>query len=306
MTNHSHPHPDATDESALAEMLDLDAEVLDGHLAEVADWLGELTADRPPRRILDLGCGTGTGTFTLLRRFEEAEATAVDRSPHMLHHLRARAEEAGVAYRVRTVQADLDDTWPAVGTPDLVWASASLHHTADPDRVLSEVLTALRPGGLLALVEAESFLPHFLPDTDDGPAHPGGDHGAGGTAPVPPGLEARCHAALAEVHERDVPLLGSDWGALLARAGFTVAAERHFAIDLRPPLPASAGRYAQATLRRLRSHLGDRLSEDDLAALDALADDTGPLSVLCRGDLTVRTARTVWAARRPEPGTAPR
>jgi hypothetical protein len=38
-------------------------------------------------------------------------------------------------------------------------------------------------------------------------------------------------------------------------------------IDLAPPLPASAGCYAQASLRRLRSGLGGRVSADDLATL---------------------------------------
>ena len=42
------------------------------------------------------------------------------------------------------------------------------------------------------------------------------------------------------------------------------------------------------------------MSDDDLAALDTLIDSDGPDSVLlCYSDLTVRTTRTVWAARRP-------
>jgi hypothetical protein len=41
------------------------------------------------------------------------------------------------------------------------------------------------------------------------------------------------------------------------------------------------------------------MSTGDLAALDTLIDSHGPDGVLRRGDLAVRTARTVWAARRP-------
>ena len=84
-----------------------------------------------------------------------------------------------------------------------------------------------------------------------------------------------------------------------AQAGFTLEAERPFAIDLAPPLPAAAGRYAQASLRRIRSGLDGRLSADDLATLDTLLDSDGPDSILQRDDLTVRTTRTIWAARRP-------
>jgi hypothetical protein len=156
---------------------------------------------------------------------------------------------------------------------------------ADPDRVLTEAFAALHPGGLLAVIEMDSF-PRFLPD--------GLGLGLGR-----PGLEARCHAALAERQADEVPQLGSDWGSRLPQAGFTIEAERPFAIDLTPPLPASTGRYAQASLRRIRSGLDGRMSADDLATLDTLIDSDGPDGVLQRDDLTVRTARTAWVARRP-------
>ena len=191
-----------------------------------------------------------------------------------------------MADRIRTVQADLDAAWPAIDTVDLVWASSSLHHMADPDRVLTQVFAALHPGGFLVVAEMDSF-PRFLPD------HLGLGR---------PGLEARCHAVLAEGLADEIPHLGSDWGPRLSKAGFTIEAERTFTIDLTPPLPASAGRYAQASLRRIRSGLDDRdgrMSADDLATLDTLIDSEGADSVLRRKDLAVRTTRTVWIARRP-------
>jgi SAM-dependent methyltransferase len=288
MGNHHHHHDQhqpagETDEAAMAELLDLDAEVLHSYLSEVTAWIHELAADLPSRRILDLGSGTGTGTFALLQRFAGADVIALDISEQLLHHLRDKARVLGVADRVRTVQADLDAAWPAIDPVDLVWASSSLHHMADPDRVLAEVFAALRPAGLLAVVEMDSF-PRFLPD----------DLGLGR-----PGLEARCHAALAEGRAAELPHLGSDWGARLSQAGFTIEAERPFAIDLTPPLPASTGRYAEASLRRIRSSLDGRMSAGDLAALDTLLDSDGPDGVLQRDDLTVRTARTIWVARRP-------
>jgi SAM-dependent methyltransferase len=282
--HHQHHHPAAeTSEAAMAELLDLDAEVLHSHVSDLTAWIRELAADPPPRRILDLGSGTGAGAFALLQRFEGAEVIAMDISVALLDHLTGRARQLGVAARVRTIPADLDAAWPALDPIDLAWASKSLHHLADPDRVLTKVLAALRPGGLLVVTEIDAF-PRFLPD----------DPGLGR-----PGLEERCHAALAERQAAELPELGSDWGPRLSRAGFTIEAERSFAIDLTPPLPASAGRYAQASLRRLRSGLDGQMSDDDLATLDTLIDSDGPDGVLQRGDLTVRTARTVWVGRRP-------
>jgi hypothetical protein len=136
----------------------------------------------------------------------DAEVVAVDVSEQMLEHLRHKARALGVADRIRTVQADLNQPWPALGPADLMWAAASLHHMAD----------------------------------------------------------------------------------------FTVEAERHFETALQPPLPVAAGRYAQVCLQHMRHGLDGRLCADDLATLDALATD-----VLGRDDLTVRTTRTVWLARRP-------
>ena len=160
----------------MAELLELDAEVLQSHLSDVTEWLQDQGAGLHSRQILDLGGGTGTGTFALLQRFGEADVTALDMSAYLLDQLRDKARVLGVAGRVRTVQADLDTAWPAIGPVDLVWASSSLHHMADPDRVLTQVLGALRPGGLLAVLEMDSF-PRFLPD-DLGLGRPGSKHAA--------------------------------------------------------------------------------------------------------------------------------
>jgi trans-aconitate methyltransferase len=139
-----------------AEILELDAEVLAEHTASITAWL-PLAAS--PRQIVDLGCGTGAGTFALLARFPEAHVTAVDSSADLLRRLREKAHAHAVADRVRTVQADLDATWPELGEPDLVWASASLHHMTDPDRILRQVRDTLGPGGLFAVVELAGSCP---------------------------------------------------------------------------------------------------------------------------------------------------
>jgi SAM-dependent methyltransferase len=275
-----HHHGDESDAAALAELVDLDAEVLHSYLSGVIGWVGEL-AGGPPRRILDLGTGTGTGALALARRFAGADVIAVDVSAPMLDRVRAKAREPGVTGRIQAVQADLDAEWPSTGPVDLVWASNSLHHMKDPDQVLAWIFAALRPGGLLAVAEMDSF-PRFLPDS------------------IGPGLEARLHAAMAEARAEELPHLYSDWGPRLSTAGFTIEARRTFVIDLTAPLPARAGRYAQASLMRLRSGLDGRLSASDLATLGPLLDGDGPGSVLRRDDLAIRAARTAWAARRPQ------
>jgi hypothetical protein len=89
-----------------------------------------------------------------------------------------------------------------------------------------------------------------------------------------------------------------DWPARFAEAGFAVESERSFVIALQPPrdspIAASVTRYATATLCRARHGLEDKLSAGDIAELDALV-----LALPARDDLTVRTSRTVWLARKP-------
>jgi len=64
---HDHQHDgDQPAQAVLAELLDLDAEVLHDYLSSVTGWVGGLAAGQPPRRILDLGCGTGTGSLAHL------------------------------------------------------------------------------------------------------------------------------------------------------------------------------------------------------------------------------------------------
>lgn len=158
-----------------------------------------------------------------------------------------------------------------------MWAAAFLHHLNDASRVLAEAFGRLRPGGLLVVTEMD-FFPRFLPE----------DPGIG-----QPGLEARLHAAT----NTQPP---HEWSGHLTRAGFTLETRRPFGIDL---TYAQAGpelnRYAQVCLAKLRFHADDALPAEDLAALDALLDGTRAASIARRDDLSVRTTRTTWIARRP-------
>ncbi|MET9899661.1 class I SAM-dependent methyltransferase [Streptomyces sp. NPDC006446] len=274
-----HQHGADHDDDGQAEILDLDAEVLSEHIASITAWL---PVEADPRHLVDLGCGTGAGTFALLRRFPRAEVTAVDSSASHLRRLLEKATTAGLADRVHTVQADLDAAWPDLGTPDLVWASASLHHLADPGRTLRRVHDLLAPGGLFAVVELAGF-PRFLPE--DAPEGR-------------PGLEERAHAALDRHHAERMPHRGADWGSELSAAGFTVEADRTITVHMGPPHTEAVGRYALNSLRRLRGGVAEALAAEDLTALDGLLDTDSPHGILRRDDLTVRTERTVWAARR--------
>ena len=288
--DHAHAHPRHHDPSrghhhehgpdGQAEILDLDAELLADHIASIA---AGLPLHETPRHVVDLGCGTGTGTFALLDRFPDAHVLAVDTSTEHLQRLLSRASARGVQHRVRIVQADLDETpWPDLGSPDLVWASASMHHLGHPDRALRAVHDALAPGGLFAVVELAGQ-PRFLPE--DFPSER-------------PGLEERVHAVTDRLQAEHMPHRGADWGPMLVAAGFTVEDERTIAVNIDGPRNEAVGRYALGVLQRLRGVVAELLSPSDLTALDRLLDASSPHYIPRRTDLMMRTERTVWAARR--------
>ncbi|MEW2062676.1 methyltransferase [Streptomyces sp. NPDC007002] len=281
---HAHDHTHASDSTpnGLPEILDLDAALFAPHLTALTGRIACLAGD-DVRRIVDLGSGTGTGTFALLEQFPTARVTAVDSSPAMLERLASAARDRGLGDRVRTLEADAGAGLLGVVGADLVWASASLHHLDDPGTALAGIRAALRPGGLLAVAEVDG-MPSFLPE--------GGEHGT---------LEARCRAALDGLHAERLPHRGADWGSLLTAAGFCVEQERAEPWELRAPLPEGAGRYAFLVFERIRGSLDGRVGADDLAALDRLIGG-GPEDVRHRDDLVVRSVRRTWMARPVEDG----
>lgn len=281
-TLHAH---DQHRQDSLAELLDLDAEVMAGYLTDAITWLATRAIDRPVR-ILDLGAGTGTGTAALAERFPDTEVVAVDRSEQMLARVRARAAEGALDNRVSTVLADLDETRlplaeelsTTAGSFDVVWISAALHEFADAGRVLDGLLPLLRPGGVLMVVEIDGP-PRFLTDA------------------VGDGLEARLHQALHR--ERPTANHYPDWSGHLEHAGFTAVQKATFSVDRPIEADGIGGRYARTYLRRIQPVVGPGLSEPDRVLLEQLLAEDGPTSLLHRDDLRLRGGRTAWAAYRP-------
>ena len=287
---HGHAHADAHhhdgSETAFADLLDLDADVLRSYWVDALTWVRHAAPGSRSRRILDVGAGTGTGAIALAQRFSGAEVIAVDASEQLLERIRSKALNEGLAERVRTVRADLDEEWPALGPIDVTWASMSLHHLANPDRVLADIFSATRPGGLLAVAEFTESL-RFLPD----------DLGFGR-----PGLETRCLAALAVERAHSLPELGSDWAARLEGRRLHPARRTDFSIELNPPQPAATIAYAHNWLQRLQSRAGQVLSAEDRDTLATLLDDDGPRSLRRRDDVRVSGCRTVrWLGARMKP-----
>jgi SAM-dependent methyltransferase len=101
--------------------------------------------DLPVRRVLDVGCGTGTNA----RRFEHAEYVGLDINERYLQM--ARARHAG-----KFVQADLTETdLSSLGTFDTILVNSFLHHVSDDHvrRILSRLTALVAPDGRVHVLE---------------------------------------------------------------------------------------------------------------------------------------------------------
>jgi ubiquinone/menaquinone biosynthesis C-methylase UbiE len=110
------------------------------------DFLGWL--DRAAGlRWLDVGCGTGALSATILERCAPAELTAIDPSAGFLATARARIADA----RARFEQGDGQALPLPGGALDVAVSGLVLNFVADPGAMLREMRRVLRPGSPVAL-----------------------------------------------------------------------------------------------------------------------------------------------------------
>jgi ubiquinone/menaquinone biosynthesis C-methylase UbiE len=106
-----------------------------------------------PRRILDLGCGTGSTTLLLKQRFPQAEIIGLDLSPHMLvmADYKAKAAQLEITYRHGNAMA----TGLPDGCFDVVCATLLFHETppAVAKTILRESFRLLAPGGQMLILD---------------------------------------------------------------------------------------------------------------------------------------------------------
>lgn len=116
------------------------------------------------RRVLDVGCGTGTLAIEIKRRDPGIDVAAVDPDPKALALARRKAERAGVSIAFKEAFGDALPYPDA--TFDRVFSSMMFHHLPKEDRtkVLAEIRRVLSRGGRLEFLDfaggSHNFLAH--------------------------------------------------------------------------------------------------------------------------------------------------
>src|SRR5260370_9735565 len=109
--------------------------------------------DQRPKRILDLGCGTGRFSEALRARFE-AEVIGIDPSKKMLEQARSKPSGGSIRYEPgRGESIPLSDH-----SVDLIFMSMIFHHFDDPTLAARECRPVLRgdPEGGTAFLRART------------------------------------------------------------------------------------------------------------------------------------------------------
>ncbi|WP_159589730.1 class I SAM-dependent methyltransferase [Chelativorans xinjiangense] len=111
--------------------------------AHFLDWL----AFPAEARWLDVGCGTGALSETVLDRAAPRQIVGIDPSEAFLDFARSRLSDPRVAFRAGDVQTlPLEDEAFGVAVAGLV-----LNFVADPAKALCEMRRVVRPGGTVAV-----------------------------------------------------------------------------------------------------------------------------------------------------------
>lgn len=123
-----------------------------------ADLMARVAATEPSR-IVDLGCGPGNLTATLLDRWPGAEVLGVDSSSEMIHRARTDFGDGRVGAAAGSLhfqEADLRQ-WRPEQPVDVVVSNATLQWVPDHLGLLDDLVAAVRPGGWFAFQVPGNF-----------------------------------------------------------------------------------------------------------------------------------------------------
>ena len=114
-------------------------------------------------RILEVGCGVGAQTVTLARKSPNASFISIDISEESIVEAQGKIENGGLN-NVQFLCADIFNLGLETELFDHVFVCHVLEHLSHPDNALSIMLSLLKVGGTITVIEGDHGSTYFYPD----------------------------------------------------------------------------------------------------------------------------------------------
>ncbi len=128
-----------------------------GH-ARLAAWGMTYLPEKAPTAVAELGCGGGKNAAELLKRYPQAQVTALDHAPLSVAAAREENAAAVAAGRCQVVEGDVSHLSFADGSFELATAFETIYFWPELRECFAEVRRVLRPGGVFMIVNESDGL----------------------------------------------------------------------------------------------------------------------------------------------------
>lgn len=212
----------------------------------------------PEMRVLDVGCGDGFYMTLFAERLRSPGGiTGLDISESYLKLARQNANLLNADCGVDFILGDLSHLPAASSDFDLAWCAQSLYSLPEPVAALRQMAAALRPGGILAVLENDTLHQVLLP----WPSH------------LEIALRAAEFVELArQSHHPGKYYVGRRLPAVFAAAGLEPLGFRTQCIDRQAPLDQDLTQFLDCYLRRLAERVEQHLHRPQARELAQLID----------------------------------
>ncbi|MCB0392149.1 MAG: class I SAM-dependent methyltransferase [Bdellovibrionales bacterium] len=104
-----------------------------------------------PLNIADIGCGTGSSTIALAKKFN-CSIQAIDFLPEFINELKVRATQEGVLNKITPIVGNMEELPLESESLDVLWAEGAIYNIGF-EKGISEWRKYLKPGGKLVVSE---------------------------------------------------------------------------------------------------------------------------------------------------------
>lgn len=239
----------------------------------------------PQMKVLDVGCGDGFYAGLLAERLlSPGRVIALDVDPNFLAVARQNPAVREARCEVDFVQADLAELPDECRDCDVVWCAQSLYSLPEPIAALRQMAAAVKPGGIVAVLENDTLHQLLLP------------------WPIHLEIAVRAAELLAFTQESHKPgkyYVGRELPAAMAEAGLEPLGFQTQCIDRQAPLNRDLEAFLQSYLERMHERVSPHLEPRFADELHRLIDPTSSSYLPHQPWFTLSCVNVLVWARRP-------